>query len=126
MASYNYLMKWFGNFSGTSKSTFVTEEVLKNLPKTVTIKFASEFDKDDETVIFICSPDHEGLISSARTNKEAISNAQDAILTYFDIPRECAQLIEFEVTNISQSSLDLEGQDSIRIREFKVKELTHA
>ena len=122
---YN-LMKWFSNFAGTSDSTFVREEVLKNLPEKVTIKFASEFDENDNPIIFICAPEHEGLISSAKTNDEALANAQDAILTYFDVPRECAQLVEFEITEISQNSLDLEGQDSIRIREFKLKEPTHA
>lgn len=119
-------MQWFKRFCGRSDSSFVEEEVLKHLPISITIKFLSEFDKDDNPIIFICSPDYDGLISEAQTSEEAISNAQDAILTYFNVPRAVAALIEFNIETVTSSSPE-DGQDSIRIRKFKViKEAAYA
>ena len=119
-------MSWLRLFTGKSESPFVRDEVLKRLPKSITIEFISEFDHEDNPIIFICSPEHDGLISEARTNSEAIENASDAILTYFDVPRSCANLIEFDVSDVSQRSFDLDVGCSIRVREFKLKQLVHA
>lgn len=126
MGNNSPFMNWLRIFTGRSDSTFVKEEVLDRLPTSIKVRFTSEFDADDNPIIFISSPDYEGIISEARTYPEAIDNAQDAILTYFDVPRDCASLIEFDVIDAAQSTMDIEGQDSIRVREFKIKELSNA
>jgi predicted RNase H-like HicB family nuclease len=119
-------MSWLNKFTGNSQSAFVREEVLKNLPRSIVIKFLSEFDDKGDPVIFICSPEHTGLISEARTNEEAIEKAQDAILTFFDVPRECAKLIEFDIEEVSQTSMATGDSASVIIQQFKVRELSHA
>jgi predicted RNase H-like HicB family nuclease len=119
-------MNWFKNFSGKSDSSFVKSEVLRNLPRSIIVQFSSEFDENDNPIIFICSPEHDGLISEARTHEEAITNAQDAILTYFDIPKTCATLIEFDVKSIDQQSTTEDVGSSIRVKEFCIRELSHA
>ncbi len=121
----NNIVSWFSKFFGRSDCTFVSEEVLRNFPKSITIEFIPEFDDDDNPIIFICSPDYDGLISEAKSKKEAIENAQDAILTYFDVPRECADLIEFDIEDVKKPTLDIEAS-SIRVREFRIKKCTHA
>lgn len=121
-----FYMNWFHSFKGKSDSTFVREEVLKRLPKSITIEFITEFDSDNNPIISICSPTNEGLISEARTFPEAIENAQDAILTYFDVPREVACLIDFDIEEVEQQQLADESRHSILIKEFKLRELTNA
>jgi len=124
--SNHNLMNWFSKFLGKSDCTFVNEEVLKNLPKSITVEFIPEFDHEDNPIIFICSPDHDGLISEARTKDEAIENAQDAILTYFDVPKGCADLIEFDIVDVTKQMLDIDNPEARRVREFKVKECSYA
>lgn len=119
-------MSWINRFLGRSECNFVRKEVLSNLPKSIIIEFIPEFDENGDPIIFIHSPEHENLISEARTNDEAIENAQDAILTYFDIPRECAVLIDFDIEDASQPKISFDNHESIRICNFKVKELANA
>lgn len=120
------IMSWFHSFTGKSSSSFVREEVLKRIPRSITIQFITEFDAENNPIIFICSPNYEGLISEAKTYPEAIQNAQDAILTYFDVPRDCASLIEFDIEEVQQPSFDDDGRHSILVKEFKLKEFANA
>lgn len=66
----------------------------------------AEFDDQNNPVIFITAPEYDGLISEAMTFREAVDNACDAILTYFNVPHECAKLIEYEVEEISDPSTE--------------------
>jgi len=118
------LMNWFSRyFNGNSSSEFVRREVIDRLPKSIIIQFLSEFDEQGNPIIFISSPEPncEGIISEARTSKEAIHNAQDAILTHFDVPRDCAELIEFEVEEVKQLTLDPEDRSRIRTQNFQLR-----
>ncbi|MBT3293286.1 hypothetical protein HN512_02870 [Candidatus Peregrinibacteria bacterium] len=119
-------MNWLNKFTGKSDSSFVREEILKRLPSSITIQFISEFDDNGDPIIFICSPDHEGLISEARTHALAIKNAEDAILTYFDVPKDCAALIEFNIEEVKQTRISLGDSGSVIVQEFKVKEPSYA
>jgi len=85
-----------------SPSRSVQTEVLERLPQTVLFEFKAEFDERNNPVIFITAPKYAGLISEAVTFDEAVANACDAILTYFDVPREYAKLIEYDVQEVSE------------------------
>jgi len=87
-----------------SPSRSVQTEVLERLPSTVIFEFKAEFDDQNNPVIFIAAPKYAGLISEAVTFDEAVANACDAILTYFDVPREYAKLIEYDVQEVSEPS----------------------
>lgn len=100
-------MGWLMRFFSPSRS--VETEVLERLPQTVLFEFRAEFDSQNNPVIFITAPNYDGLISEALTYTEAVKNACDAILTYFNVPREYANLIEYEVQEISESSAVSEG-----------------
>jgi predicted RNase H-like HicB family nuclease len=117
-------VSFLARFFGTSESTFVEKEVLKKLPKSVTIRFTPEFDDEGNPIVFISSPEHEGIISEARSHREALANARDAILTYFDVPRACAGLIKFTVEDAPQDNAS-DGV-SIRIHVFRLKDSSHA
>ena len=95
-------MGWLMSFFSPSRS--VETEVLNRLPKTVLFEFRAEFDDQNNPVIFITAPKYAGLISEAVSFNEAVSNACDAILTYFDVPRAYAKLIEYEVQEVLESS----------------------
>lgn len=87
-----------------NQSQFVNEEVIKNLPTTIFIEFTIGFTDEGRPVITITSPEHEGLLSEAYTEKEAFENAVDAILTYFDVPRDIARLIEYKMEIVEKRS----------------------
>lgn len=91
-----------------SPSRSVETEVLNRLPQTVLFEFRVEFDGQNNPVIFITAPEYTGLISEAVTFDEAVANSCDAILTYFNVPREYAKLIEYDAQEVSSSS-DSEG-----------------
>jgi predicted RNase H-like HicB family nuclease len=94
-----------------SRSKSVETEVLRRLPATIRFEFRAEFDDNNNPVIFISAPDYSGLISEAVTFDEAIANACDAILTYFDIPREYANLVEYELQQIERQPSLLSGEE---------------
>lgn len=104
-------MGWLMSFFSPSRS--VETEVVKRLPKTVLFEFRAEFDEQNNPVIFITAPKYDGLISEAVTFDEAVANACDAILTYFNVPREYAKLIEYEVQEVSEPNSDSEGLRTI-------------
>ena|SRR3989344_3758231 len=118
-------MTWLQKFFGKSDSSFVRQEILAHLPKSVTMEFIPELDTEGNPIIFIHSPEHEGLLSEARNYKEAIENAQDAILTYFDVPYDCAVLVQFDVEDIAQKHISMGENESIRICEFRVRDPAH-
>jgi hypothetical protein len=93
-------MGWLMRLFSPSRS--VENEVLKRLPQTVLFEFRAEFDDRNNPVIFIMAPKYEGLISEAGTFEQAVANACDAILTYFNVPREYAKLIEYEVQEVTE------------------------
>lgn len=104
-------MGWLMRFFSPSRS--VETEVLQRLPQTVLFEFRAEFDDENNPVIFITAPKYSGLISEAMTFDEAVANACDAILTYFNVPREYAKLIDYEVKEILEPSSDSEGLRTI-------------
>lgn len=109
-------------FSG---SHFVRKQILSKLPRTITIEFTAELDDKGEPIIAIWSPDYSGILSEARSYEEAIENAHDAILTFFDVPRRCANLIEYTVEDIP--NIPRKDQDRIRLKKFNLNEqLVHA
>ena len=113
---------WFTQlFSG---SRTVEREILERLPHSITIEFSLEFDDDDNPIIFINAPEFPGLVSQSSPNiKEAIDTAIDAILTYFDVPRECANLIEYTTSETNEQLLELNEEKSRVLKSFN---LSHA
>ncbi len=101
-------MSWLMRFFSPSRS--VQTEVLQRLPQTVLFEFRAEFDDHNDPVIFITAPKYEGLISEAATFDEAVANACDAILTYFNVPQEYARLVEYDVQEVS----DATGAEGVR------------
>ena len=78
-------------------SSFVHREVLSHLPRSVSVEFSLEFTEKGDTCIAISSPEYAGILSEARTMEEAYGNALDAILTFFEVPRACANAIQSKV-----------------------------
>lgn len=97
-----------------SPSRSVQTEVLSRLPQTVLFEFRVEFDDQNNPVIFIIAPKHAGLITEAATFDEAVANACDAILTYFNVPHEYAKLVEYNVQEVSEP-LNSEGVRKITL-----------
>ncbi len=109
-------------FSG---SHFVRKEILSRLPRTITIEFTAELDDKGEPIIAIWSPDYSGILSEARSYEEAIENAHDAILTFFEVPRRCANLIEYTVEDVPDISR--KDHERIRLKKFNLnKQLANA
>ena len=73
---------------------FATEKYNKNLEeyygKIKNINAKSYKDKDG--FIIVASTNYPGIISYGRTDEEAKNNFKDAILTYFKIPYEYAEI----------------------------------
>jgi len=88
----------------SSPSQFVNEEVIKNLPQTVLIEFTIGFTDDGRSVITISSPEYDGILSEAYSEGEAYTNTVDAILTYFEIPKAIANLIEYKMEILEKKS----------------------
>ena len=82
-----------------SASANVTDQIIANLPHDITVYFEPDLDEEGNPGIFIHAPKYQGLISEADTFDEAIYMAGDAILTYFDVPKDCARLIDFEIVD---------------------------
>lgn len=105
----------------TSGSAFVRREIMKNLPKSIRIEFTSEFTDNGDPIIAITSPDFAGILSEARSNDEAIANVHDAILTYFNVPRQVAKLIEYVVEDVPEQEAMASFQSQTRLQVFKLK-----
>lgn len=58
-----------------------------NLPREVHILIQ----KSEDNKYFIELPEYEGLFTEADSLSEIFENITDAILTYFDVPRDIAQ-----------------------------------
>lgn len=114
----SFLLRMFG-IKAFSNSAFVENEVLQRLPKSIPIQFTAELDETGDPIIAISSPEFEGIVSEARTREEAIRNAHDAILTYFDVPRSLAKMVEYRIEEAPDQSLDLNDPiSSARIDRF--------
>src|SRR3989338_2129882 len=90
-SSMNWLVQLF------SRSKSVETEVLKRLPPDISFEFRADFDDQNNPVIFVCAPNYEVLITEGATFQEAVVNACDAILTYFNVPREYANHVEYRI-----------------------------
>jgi len=101
-------------------SSFVNREVISRLPTSISIRFSPAFNENGDLIIAISSPKYSGIVSEARTKKEAYENVHDAILTYFDVPRACAKAIKFEVVEMKRDS------PTTLLQRFAIKQLTHA
>lgn len=88
-------MNWFIQLFSRSRS--VEAEVLQRLPSDITFEFRAEFDEENNPIIFAFAPKYEGLITEGLNFQEAVQNACDAILTYFNVPRDYAKLIEYQM-----------------------------
>lgn len=107
-------------------SSFVDREVFARLPRSIPIEFSLEFNKRGETFIAISSPDskYAGIVSEARTMEEAYENVHDAILTYFEVPRACANVIKFKVVN--EPIKRTKDGNNILLRRIEIKQVAHA
>lgn len=128
MNTPSFLSHMTGFIRAFTRSRFVENEVLKKLPKSIPIQFAPEFNEEGQLNIIISSPEYEGIVSEAKSMEEALMNAHDAILTYFDVPRDCAKLIQYKVTEENQETMQLSDCDESHIlrRSFRLKQLAHA
>lgn len=88
-------MNWFVQLFSPSRS--VEAEVLQRLPSDITFEFRAEFDEKNNPIIFAFAPKYDGLITEGLNFQEVVHNACDAILTYFNVPREYANLIEYQI-----------------------------
>ena len=98
-----------------SDSEFLNREVLPHLPKSILIEFAIGFTEEGKPVITISSPEYEGLLSEAYTEQEALDNAVDAILTYFEVPSSVADMISYDVQIVERKN------DNTLVRNFTLK-----
>ena len=105
-------------------SSFVKREVFPSLPPSIPVEFSLEFNRKGETFIAISSPKYSGIISEARNMKEAHKNALDAILTYFEVPRDCANTIKFKVVNEPEKKA--KDGNNILLRRIEIKQMAHA
>ena len=106
-------------------SAFVGREVFPRLPRSISIKFSLEFNEKGKTFIAISSPEYPGILSEARTMEEAYENVHDAILTYFEVPRECANAIKFKVVE-DKPVKKIKESNNILLRRIEIKQMTHA
>lgn len=88
-------MNWFVQLFSSSRS--VETEVLQRLPSDITFEIRAEFDEKNNPIIFAFAPKYDGLITEGLNFQEVIHNACDAILTYFNVPREYANLVEYHM-----------------------------
>ena len=105
-------------------SAFVIREVFSRLPSSIPIEFSLEFNDKGKTFIAISSPDYPGIISEARTMEEAYENVHDAILTYFEVPRACANAVRFKVVN--DPAKKMKESNNILLRRIEIKRMAHA
>ena|SRR3990167_788113 len=113
----------------TSGSSTAEKEVLNRLPQSIKVEFLTEFDDDNNPIIFIKAPDYPGLVSQSLPDfKEAVDAALDAILTYFDVPRQCAKVIEYDICEAPEQTLEIEMDRHRTFKEFKLKryDVAHA
>ena len=79
----------------SKKLSYIELKEKYNLPSKVSLNIRL----DDSGFFIVTSEDLPGLITEARDNKELIENINDAILTYFDVPKKYADII-FDTVNI--------------------------
>ena len=125
-APSNIIGMWIAKLFSGSRS--VENEVLKRLPNNIKFELRAEFDSDKNLVIFASAPEHEGLFTEGKNFEEAVSNCCDAILTYYDVPREYANLIEYEYheTESQPSFFDKTEEESSLERVILNKQLACA
>jgi len=107
-------MNWFIQLFSPSRSVEV--EVLQRLPSDITFQFHAEFDEKNNPMIFATAPKYEGLITEGHTFQEVVHNACDAILTYFNVPREYANLVEYRIKECSpqEKALSEDGEHGLK------------
>ncbi|MBI1813341.1 hypothetical protein HY285_04280 [Candidatus Peregrinibacteria bacterium] len=105
-------------------SSFVGREVFPRLPRSVSMEFRLEFNERGKTCIAISSPEYPGIISEARTMEEAYEHALDAILTYFEVPRDCANAMKFKL--VQEPTKKTSDGNNILFRRIEIKQMAHA
>ena len=119
--SRNRMPKVIKAYTGSS---FVGREVFSRLPDSVPIEFSLEFNDKGKTFVAISSPKYPGIISEARSMEEAYENVHDAILTYFEVPRDCANAIQFKIVNVPKRKTS--DANNILLRRIEIKQMSHA
>ncbi|MBN1584960.1 hypothetical protein JW899_01185 [Candidatus Uhrbacteria bacterium] len=56
----------------------------------------------------VSSPDLPGFVTQARSRKELLTALNDAVLTYFDVPRHCGEVV-YDQLNIGGEVVTFEG-----------------
>ncbi|MBP7113882.1 MAG: hypothetical protein KBA40_00340 [Candidatus Peribacteraceae bacterium] len=102
-------------FSG---SKFVQTQILDKLPRKIRIEFIPELTDEGEPIMVITSPDFPGILSEAKTRDEAIANAHDAILTFFDVPKRFASMVEYSVEELPESTKKTKEVSKPRLESF--------
>lgn len=119
-------MRWlFRLFSGSHS---VQTEVLKRLPQSIQFEFRAEFDAQNNPVIFAHAPAYEGLMTEGIDFDETVHNACDAILTYFDVPSDYANLVEYEVAKVEEQNSMLRDDPELSLKHIVLNRhtLSHA
>ncbi|MCK5016733.1 MAG: hypothetical protein KAS32_06615 [Candidatus Peribacteraceae bacterium] len=110
----NTIDMWIAKLFSGSRS--VEDEVLKELPDNVKFELRAEFDDDSNLVIYAFAPKHEGLFTEGKNFDETISNCCDAVLTYFDVPKEYANLIEYDCCKSDPQSSIIKSEEESSLK----------
>lgn len=76
-----------------------------NIPDTINLSVCLT----QEGYFVITSPDLPGLITEAKNHQELIEMVNDAVLTYFDVPKRDADIV-FNQFNIGNQVIRYEGK----------------
>ena len=101
-----------------------------NLPNTVRVMYK----RGEEGVIFAKLPEYPGCMTLAHNEIELIENITDAILTYFEVPRELAEkckirympsylkkLLELHSESVSATKITKNEEQSVSFLLYGVK-----
>lgn len=82
------LLEIFAELSGILKYEILKEKYYPNIPRTINIKL--EEDKKYKTIL-AQAPEYPGLVTLVKNKAELVDKVNDAIYTYFGVPRYIAK-----------------------------------
>lgn len=94
----------YRQFFPAKSPSFITREY--GIPTNVNLNF--RFTNDGWMVV--TSPDLPGLLTEARTGQELLDNLNDAILTYYDVPKRVGDIVFDKVNIAGKGSVSYETQ----------------
>jgi predicted RNase H-like HicB family nuclease len=107
---FNHFNKIYRLFSPQLSSSLIREKY--HIPE----KIKLHLELADGGWLIVNSPDLPGLVTQARNGKELLDMVNDAVLTYFDVPKKEADVIF--------GSLQIEGQGVISYNDKKLQTIT--